>query len=78
MAVAIDTGARVGTTVVTPGSSVSTFTRGSALACWRSSPSIRSISGARPPMTARAPVTSSRETAGSSSPASQPRPGPVR
>src|SRR6266550_4248019 len=59
----------------TPGSVVKILTRGSALACWRSSPSIRSVRGARPSMTARASVTISRETAGSSSPASQPRPG---
>ena len=32
----------------TPGSVVKTLTRGSALACWRSSPSIRSMTGARP------------------------------
>ena len=62
----------------TPGSVVRTLTRGSALACWRSSPSIRSVSTARLSMTARASVTISREIAGSSSPASQPRPGPVR
>jgi hypothetical protein len=60
----------------TPGSSVSTFTRGSALACWRSSPSIRSISGARPSMTARASVTSSREMAGSPGPGQPAAPGP--
>src|SRR5512142_544824 len=32
----------------TPGSVVSVLTRGSALACWRSSPSIRPVSTARP------------------------------
>jgi len=51
---------------------------GSALACWCSSPSIRSVSGARPPVTARQSVTISRELAGRSSSASQPRPGPVQ
>ena len=37
----------------TPGSVVKILTRGPALACWRSSPSIRSVSGARPWMRAR-------------------------
>jgi hypothetical protein len=32
----------------TPGSVVRVLTLGSALACWRSSPSIRSMTGARP------------------------------
>jgi len=32
----------------TPGSVVKILTRGSALACWRSSPSIRPVSGPRP------------------------------
>jgi hypothetical protein len=36
------------------------------------------ISGARPSMTARQSVTISRDAAGGSSPASQPRPGPVQ
>ena len=62
----------------TPGSVVKTLTRGSALACWRSSASIRSMTGARPSMTARQSVTTSREIAGRSSSASQPRPGPVQ
>jgi hypothetical protein len=61
-----------------PGSVRSTLTRGSALARWCSSPSIRSISGARPSMTARQSVMISRYAAGRSSPASQPRPGPVQ
>ena len=62
----------------TPGSVVSVLTRGSALAWVRSSPSIRSITGASPSITARQSVTISRDTAGRSSPASQPRPGPDR
>jgi hypothetical protein len=62
----------------TPGSAWSALIRGSALACWCSSPSIRSITGARPSMTARQSVTISREAAGRSSSASQPRPGPVQ
>jgi hypothetical protein len=61
-----------------PGSVRSTLTRGSALACRRSSPSIRPVSGARPSITARQSVTISRDAAGRSSPASQPRPGPVQ
>ena len=32
----------------TPGSVVRVLTRGSAVACWRSSPSIRPVTGARP------------------------------
>jgi hypothetical protein len=62
----------------TPGSVLSTLTRGSALACWCSSPSSRSISTARTSMTARQSVMISRDVAGSSSSASQPRPGPVQ
>jgi len=61
-----------------PGSVVRVLTRGSALARARSSPSIRSIAGASPSITARQPATTSREVAGRSSPASQPRPGPDR
>jgi len=61
-----------------PGSVRSTLTRGSALARACSSPSIRPVSGARPSMTARQSVTISREAAGRSSSASQPRPGPVQ
>jgi len=48
----------------TPGSVRSTLTRRSALACWCSSPSIRPVTGARPPVTARQSVTISREAAG--------------
>ncbi len=44
-----------------PGSVRSTLTRGSALACWCSSQSIRSMTGARPSITARQPVTISRD-----------------
>ena len=62
----------------TPGSVVSVLTRGSVLARACSSPSIRLISGARPSMTARQSVTISRDAAGRSSSASQPRPGPVQ
>ena len=62
----------------TPGSVRSTLTRGSALARACSSPSIRSVSGARPSMTARQSVTISRDDGGRSSSASQPRPGPVQ
>src|SRR6185312_13730729 len=60
----------------TPGSLVRVLTRGSALACWRSSPSIRSISGARPSITARQSVTTSRETGGRSSPGQPAAAGP--
>ena len=53
----------------TPGSVAKTLTRGPTLACWRSSPSIRSVSSARASMTARASsVTISRETGGSPGP----------
>jgi hypothetical protein len=62
----------------TPGSAVKTLTRGSALACWRSSPSIRSTAGARASMNARQSVTISRDTAGRPSSASHPRPGPLQ
>ncbi len=54
------------------------LTRGSALACWCSSPSIRSVSTARAPVTARQSVTISRDAGGSLISASQPRPGPVQ
>src|SRR4029077_18900343 len=53
----------------TPGSVVRVLTRGPALACWRSSPSIRPVTGARPSITARQPATTSRDTGG------RPRPG---
>ena len=61
-----------------PGSVLSTLTRGSALARACSSPSIRSITGARPSMTARQSVMISRDEGGRPSSASQPRPGPVQ
>ena len=51
-----------------PGSVVSVVTRGSALACWRSSPSIRPVTGARPPVTARQSATISRDTGGRTRP----------
>ena len=55
----------------TPGSVVSIPARGPTFACRRSSPSIRSICGARAPVNARQSVTISRETGGRPSPASQ-------
>ncbi len=65
-------------TAATPGSVLSILTRGSAFARWCSSPSSRSITGARASMKARLSVTISRLTGGRSSSASQPRPGPVQ
>jgi hypothetical protein len=62
----------------TPGKVVSTLTRGSAVARRRTSASSRPVSGAGAPGTARQSVTISRDTAGRSSSASQPRPGPVQ
>jgi hypothetical protein len=61
-----------------PGSARSALTRGPALARACSSPSIRPVTGARPSITARQSVTISRDAAGRSSSASQPRPGPVQ
>jgi error-prone DNA polymerase len=60
------------------GQRVSTLTRGSALACARTSPSSRSIVTASASREARLSVMISRDTGGRSSSASQPRPGPVQ
>ena len=62
----------------TPGSWVSTLTRGSDRPRWRISQSSRSITVSSAPISARSSSTSSRDTAGSSREASQARPGPLQ
>jgi hypothetical protein len=62
----------------TPGSWVKTLTRGSDLACWRTSASSRPVTDSRASMSARASEITSAETAGRSSEASHSRPGPLQ
>jgi hypothetical protein len=62
----------------TPGSWVSTLTRGPDLARWRISQSSRPIGTSSASISARSSSTTSREAAGSGSEASHSRPGPLQ